>query len=34
MFLPDTNICVLLMKNRWPVAVQKLLGMNPSDITA
>ncbi len=32
MFLLDTNICVFLMKNKYPAAVQKLLGMNPSDI--
>ena len=32
MLLLDTNICVFLMKNRFPAATQKLLDSNPSEI--
>ena len=32
MFLLDTNICVFLMKNKFPAATQKLLRMDPADI--
>lgn len=32
MILLDTNICVFLMKNKYPSAVRKLLSMNPADI--
>ena len=32
MLLLDTNICVFLMKNKYPEATQKLLGSDPSEI--
>ena len=32
MLLLDTNICVFLMKNRFPAATQKLLNSDPSEI--
>lgn len=32
MFLLDTNICVLLMKNKYPAATRKLLSSDPSEI--
>ncbi len=32
MLLLDTNICVFLMKNKYPAAVQKLLNSDPSEI--
>lgn len=32
MFLLDTNICILLMKNKYPAATQKLLSSDPKDI--
>ena len=32
MLLLDTNICIFLMKNKYPVITQKLLNSNPSDI--
>ncbi len=33
MFLLDTNICILLMKNKYPAATQKLLSSDPKDIS-
>ena len=33
MFLLDTNACVFLMKNRHPAAVQRLLNIDPSEIS-
>lgn len=32
MFLLDTNICVFLMKNKYPAMTKKLLDSNPSEI--
>ena len=32
MLLLDTNICVFLMKNKYPAATQKLLNSDPSEI--
>lgn len=32
MYLLDTNICILLMKNRYPAATQKLLSTDPAEI--
>ena len=32
MFLLDTNICVFLMKNRYPKATETLLRQDPSEI--
>ena len=32
MFLLDTNICVFLMKNKYPAATRKLLSSDPSEI--
>ncbi|MBQ9343106.1 MAG: type II toxin-antitoxin system VapC family toxin [Clostridia bacterium] len=32
MLLLDTNICVYLMKNKYPAATKKLLDMNPSEL--
>lgn len=32
MLLLDTNICVYLMKNKYPAAKEKLLNMHPSDL--
>ena len=32
MFLLDTNICVFLMKNKYPAATRKLLSGDPSEI--
>ena len=32
MHLLDTNICVFLMKNKYPAATQKLLNSDPSEI--
>ena len=32
MFLLDTNICVFLMKNKYPELVKKLLNSDPSEI--
>ena len=32
MFLLDTNICVFLMKNKYPELVKKLLNSDPSGI--
>lgn len=32
MLLLDTNICVFLMKNKYPAATQKLLNCDPSEI--
>ena len=32
MLLLDTNICVYLMKNKYPAVSQKLLNSNPADI--
>ena len=31
MYLLDTNICIYLLKNRYPYLTQKLLEHNPSD---
>lgn len=31
MFLLDTNICVFLMKNKYPAVTQKLLSTNPRE---
>ena len=32
MLLLDTNICIFLMKNKYPAVTQKLLNSNPGDI--
>ena len=32
MFLLDTNICVFLMKNKYPEATRRLLSHDPSEI--
>ena len=32
MFLLDTNICIFLMKNKYPELVKKLLSSDPSEI--
>lgn len=32
MLLLDTNICVFLMKNKYPEATKKLLNSDPSDL--
>ena len=32
MFLLDTNICVFLMKNKYPELAEKLLNRDPSEI--
>ena len=32
MLLLDTNICILLMKNKFPALTQKLLGLDPSRV--
>ena len=32
MFLLDTNICILLMKNKYPELVKKLLNSDPSEM--
>ena len=32
MLLLDTNICIFLMKNKYPAVTQKLLNSNPADI--
>lgn len=32
MLLLDTNICIYLMKNKYPAVTQKLLNSNPVDI--
>lgn len=33
MFLLDTNICIFLMKNKYPELVKKLLNSDPSEMT-
>ncbi len=32
MFLLDTNICVFLMKNKYPSVTEKLLECKPSEV--
>lgn len=32
MYLLDTNICIYIMKDKYPALTQKILSLNPSDL--